>query len=198
MNDTRVSDFVQVIENVLAEDDCAEIIEEFNKDDNFQWAQTVIDDGRSVVNYEHRMVKELLITDPDVWMLNSGRIRLIRAVKSAAQKAVANYNQLIHERGYVRMTPSIAHDEGFKLLKYREGYKFNEHFDEITDSGRVLTCSIALNDGFTGGEFTFFDGKSVFNPPVGSAIVFPSSFMFPHAVTPIVSGERYSIITWLH
>ena len=31
----------------------------------------------------------------------------------------------------------------------------------------------------------------------GSAIVFPSNFMFPHEVKEVTKGERWSIITWL-
>ena len=31
----------------------------------------------------------------------------------------------------------------------------------------------------------------------GSAVVFPSNFMFPHEVQKVTSGNRYSIMTWI-
>ena len=30
----------------------------------------------------------------------------------------------------------------------------------------------------------------------GDIIIFPANFMYPHRITPITSGVRYSIVTW--
>ena len=39
-------------------------------------------------------------------------------------------------------------------------------------------------------------GKQL-NKDKGSAVVFPSNFMFPHEVEKVTSGVRYSIMTWI-
>jgi predicted 2-oxoglutarate/Fe(II)-dependent dioxygenase YbiX len=32
--------------------------------------------------------------------------------------------------------------------------------------------------------------------PAGSVIVFPSVFLYPHRVEPVVEGIRYSLVSW--
>jgi predicted 2-oxoglutarate/Fe(II)-dependent dioxygenase YbiX len=91
----------------------------------------------------------------------------------------------------------IRHDTGYEILRYGVGTECREHVDSYTDRPRTLSCSIALNEEFEGGQFTFFDGRLRYTVPAGSAIVFPSNFMYTHAVAPITQGTRYSVITWL-
>ena len=55
------------------------------------------------------------------------------------------------------------------------------------------TCSI--NDDYEGGEFIVADKK--YETKKGSAIIFPSNFMFPHEVKEVTKGERWSIVSWL-
>ena len=52
-----------------------------------------------------------------------------------------------------------------------------------------------LNDNYKGGQFIISD--VLYKPEQGSAIIFPSNFMFPHEVKTIKKGTRYSIVTWL-
>ena len=70
---------------------------------------------------------------------------------------------------------------------------------DSTSSGehRTLSCSLALNDGYEGGELAFFDGELKYKLKKGDMMIFPSSFTYPHQVLPVISGTRYSIITWL-
>ena len=82
------------------------------------------------------------------------------------------------------------------ILKYKPNGFYTEHIDTSPMSPRVLSLSLVLNDGFTGGEFSFFGGKYKVSLKKGSAIMFPSNFMYPHAVLPIQKGVRYSIVTW--
>jgi predicted 2-oxoglutarate/Fe(II)-dependent dioxygenase YbiX len=66
-----------------------------------------------------------------------------------------------------------------------------------------LSVSVILNDNFNGGEFAFFDktGKKELHkiaPVQGDIIVFPSNFMYPHAVHPVKFGTRYAIVSWMN
>ena len=47
-----------------------------------------------------------------------------------------------------------------------------------------------------GGEFSFFNNTLVYSLKKGSAIMFPSNFLYPHSVLPVINGTRYSIVTW--
>ena len=54
---------------------------------------------------------------------------------------------------------------------------------------------IFLNDDYKGGEFVVAD--KLYRPEKGSAIVFPSNFMFPHEAKKVTKGIRLSIVAWL-
>ena len=59
-----------------------------------------------------------------------------------------------------------------------------------------LTSLIFLNDDYEGGEFVLCGNKYI-EKIQGSAVVFPSNFMFPHEVKKVISGNRYSVKTWV-
>ena len=72
------------------------------------------------------------------------------------------------------------------------------NIDNFLGFQRAVSCSIALNDGFEGGEFAFFNGEVSYKQAKGSMLLFPSSFQYPHQVNPVTSGTRYSIVTWFN
>jgi len=195
---TPIGAFVHIVKNVLPPEVCRKIINEYKDDPLFQWAKVVHEDGHDVVNTELRKVRELQITSPEVWMWSSERVEIAKMMQSATNAVLKKYLDHLLENKLCNFVPQISHDEGFKLLHYAEGYEFKEHFDEIPSFGRTFTCSINLNSGYEGGNFEFFAGEFKAELGAGDAVIFPSSFIFPHAVTPITSGERYSVITWLH
>lgn len=86
--------------------------------------------------------------------------------------------------------------------KYEVGANMKIHHDHIhtlfdgKDKGiPILTVLGLLNDDFEGGDFLMFDGKKV-NLSAGDIIVFPSNFLYPHAVTTVTKGTRYSFVAW--
>jgi len=87
------------------------------------------------------------------------------------------------------------------LLKYLPGGKYEVHTDHYTTSPRHLSIIINLNDDYEGGDLIFTDQRhneiKRFNLGKGSIVFFPSNFMYPHSITPIKKGTRYSIVAWL-
>jgi len=120
-------------------------------------------------------------------------------------KLIAQQLNIIH-LNYMMMTtknpdamPNLLNQVDF--LKYGEGGKYEVH----TDGGAVfrnLTTIVNLNEEYEGGEFQFFrpDSKTEVvreeKLKTGTALVFPSNFLYPHSVKPITKGERYSIVCW--
>jgi predicted 2-oxoglutarate/Fe(II)-dependent dioxygenase YbiX len=90
----------------------------------------------------------------------------------------------------------ISIDTGYDLLKYNEGNFYVEHTDSYKQQQRSVSCSFQLNDEYEGGEFAFFGRQMMIRSGKGSAIIFPSNFMYPHEIMPVTKGTRYSIITW--
>ena len=97
-------------------------------------------------------------------------------------------------------TGLTTEDTGYDHLIYKGSEKgeYKTHTDHYDLNPRVLSCSFILNEEYDGGDFSFFDGKYIVKKKAGSAIVFPSNFCFPHAITPVTNGDRHAIITWIH
>ena len=78
----------------------------------------------------------------------------------------------------------------------------NQHIDNIHHShGQQygyphITSLIFLNDDYEGGEFVICGDKQI-EKKQGSAIIFPSNFMYPHEVKKVTKGKRFSVMTWI-
>tara|TARA_R100001129_G_scaffold28552_1_gene19117 strand:+ start:246 stop:794 length:549 start_codon:yes stop_codon:yes gene_type:complete len=87
------------------------------------------------------------------------------------------------------------------LLKYRPGGKYELHIDHFSTTARCLSVIINLNDDYKGGDLVFTDQKENevkrINLQKNSIVFFPSNFLYPHIIEPILKGTRYSIVAWL-
>lgn len=75
-----------------------------------------------------------------------------------------------------------------------------DHISTIFDGKEkgipILTMLCTLNENYKGGELVMFD-EQVIPMNTGTLIIFPSNFLYPHAVKPITKGTRYSFVTWV-
>lgn len=95
--------------------------------------------------------------------------------------------------------------EGFSSLrfnKYDTNTLMDEHIDHIHslfDGERkgipILTVLGLLNNNYEGGDFILCGEKVEFEK--NDIIIFPSVFMYPHKVTEITKGTRYSFVSWV-
>lgn len=78
--------------------------------------------------------------------------------------------------------------------KFVTGDWFGKHNDDIDN--RVFTVGVLLNQNFEGGEFKLYNlNELTLNKTVGNAYIFESKI--EHEITPILSGERYSLLWFL-
>jgi prolyl 4-hydroxylase len=100
--------------------------------------------------------------------------------------------------------------EPSQILHYGAGGHYIPHVDAETlykdDIGlnmwektldRDLSVVYFLNDGFTGGELVFPEIDLVVKPEAGTLVCFPSDHHYIHGVNPVISGQRYTIVTWM-
>lgn len=182
----NLADYILVIENALSQDLCKRILKEYQKSD--LWSPTRI--GGGVIDQTIRNVDSIGMSFPDMLAANPSKKLLDDEVFKSVNNAITQYNQKFPEA-------KITKDSGYDLLRYKKGCFYSQHVDSFTITMRTLSCSIALNDNFEGGEFAFFNRKITKQLTTGSAIVFPSTFLYPHEILPVTKGTRYSIITWL-
>ena len=92
------------------------------------------------------------------------------------------------------------------VLLYEPGGRYDVHTDsDLRDkqSGqwqrvmdRDLSLLVYLNDDFSGGELEFPSRNQTITPQAGMLVAFPSDHRFAHAALPVVSGQRYVIVSW--
>jgi predicted 2-oxoglutarate/Fe(II)-dependent dioxygenase YbiX len=184
---SKLEDFVQVFDNVLSQEDCNLILDEYKN--TSEWENTriaggqILKDARNCmeigISFQHSLEKNFNV-----------RKNLDNIVFESVRKVIDNYNALVP-------TFHIDIDTGYQLLRYREGEFYIQHTDSFKEQQRSLSCSLQLNEDYEGGEFALFDREMMMRTKPGSAIVFPSNFMYPHEIMPVIKGTRYSIITWL-
>lgn len=86
------------------------------------------------------------------------------------------------------------------VCEYQNQQMAEWHMD-ITDdvtSNRKLTILVFLSDpqDYTGGEFHCYPTTEPLVQTQGSVLFFPAFFL--HKVTPVLTGTRYSLVTWAY
>ena len=96
----------------------------------------------------------------------------------------------------------VRYISDYRMNRYTNGSLMRPHVDHIHDlfDGSkkgipILSIIVCLNEDYTGGDLIFFDDFKI-SLKTGDAVIFPSNFMYPHAVAPVEEGTRYSIVSW--
>tara|TARA_R100000900_G_scaffold77249_1_gene61155 strand:- start:1022 stop:1564 length:543 start_codon:yes stop_codon:yes gene_type:complete len=177
----KITDYIKLYENVLDKEICQNII----KDSNFN-------------EFKRATVNNAGVDAVDITSRNVHNKPLENKYENSVFNSVADI--LLRYRDDIPdfFTGSQCHDTGYSHLLYRgsEGGKYKTHTDSFKKEPRLISISILLNDNFDGGNFCFFD-EHILEKKVGSAVVFPSNFCFPHGVLPVTNGDRHSVITWM-
>jgi hypothetical protein len=91
---------------------------------------------------------------------------------------------------------STWHDT-YGILKYGQGQFFLNHIDDHPEYHRRISTLYYLNDNYTGGEINFPRFNITYKPKANEMIIFPSTYVYNHSVSPVVEGERYVVVSWL-
>ena len=87
--------------------------------------------------------------------------------------------------------------DSYGILKYGEGQFFTNHIDDHPDYHRRISTFYYLNDNYSGGELNFPRFNISFKPKANHMVVFPSTYVYNHSVSPVTEGERYAVVSWL-
>ena len=187
MTNGNIEDYIVVFDNIVSDELCDRILNEYSN--SVEWNTTTIG-TQNIVDATKRSASVITISHPLV-MENNTEIR--KKIDSdmflCASTSIQKYNEMFPES-------SIGEDTGYDLLRYLEGQFYVQHTDNFKSHARTVSCSFALNDDYEGGEFAFWNRDKIYNLKKGSAILFPSNFVYPHEIMPVLRGTRYSIVTW--
>jgi len=186
--------FVVHKDDFLTEKRCDELIDMFSKSEQYKAtvAGTYKGSGSDVVNENVRKVQEVRFSEDIV--LSDG-FNLNKNLTMACEMA----NTLFFNFDTSNQLSNI------RMLRYEDTGKYDWHLDIGNEetSVRKITAIVQLSNesDYEGGNFEFSmtdeTGKdtAVGSRKKGSLILFPS--YLGHRVSPLTSGVRYSILTWM-
>jgi hypothetical protein len=190
MQDFKLTDFI-VHKNIIPTELCREIIEVTLNDDwkTHQWY--VVQDDQSI-SYEDKEL-DVLFPDPVITQ------KLFEIVVGNFAEYFTSCFPLHSQIDYLRTVNNCC---GIRLNRYSSGTLMRPHIDHIHSlfDGHqkgipVLSMIGVLNDDYEGGELTFFEEYEI-KTQIGDIIIFPSCFLYPHAIKEVTKGTRYSFVSW--
>jgi hypothetical protein len=190
MKEFKLTDFI-VQKNVIPEELCKEMIE-LTANDHWQQHQWyVVQDDKSM-SYEDKEL-DVLFPDPVITQ------KLFELVVGNFAEYFTACRSLHSEIDYIKTVHNCC---GIRLNRYSAGTMMRPHIDHIHSlfDGHqkgipVLSMIGILNDNYEGGELTFFEDHNI-ETRTGDIIIFPSCFLYPHAIQEVVKGTRYSFVSW--
>lgn len=204
--DAKLKQFIKIYANHVNDDFCDLILSEYTKNDAEWYTSCVMhSSGKKVSDNNIRKSRELFITGDEVIKRN------FETRKKIDEDLFNIFTTVMQD--YVNTVQSffnVTHDVGYHLLAYTPGCHFKEHVDILSyPQGEVngfvpvangiprqISLSLFLNEEYEGGELLFFDGTYSIPNTKGTIVLFPSNHLFPHQVSEVTSGCRYSIVTW--
>jgi len=182
----QLKDYILILENIISDKLCNDILNEYENSN--EWLNATIGGGN--ISKRIRSCTSIAISlNKTIEKNKNVRKNLDDRVFECAKNAIKKYNEKFDHA-------LINKDTGYDLLKYEKGGFYLQHVDHFEKNPRTISCSFILNNEFIGGGFSFFNNKIVYSLKKGSAIMFPSNFLYPHSVLPVINGTRYSIVTW--
>ena len=196
-----LKDSIKIVEHGLDPNLCDLIVTEYCSENSSFNSSKIYAENGAKENSEVRNSQYIQISDPQIINKNS----LIRSeIDNSIFCSITNI-----VKDYIQCNSpflSLSQDSGYELIVYSKGSFFKEHTDQLTfspnsffDKGscRQLSVVVQLNDDYSGGILSFFNDQYLIPKQKGLAVVFPSNFLFPHRVSLVTEGTRFSLVTWL-
>ena len=146
--------------------------------------------------YDH--IKKESLSLPNDLSINYSNVKTDKLLKEKTTLALNTYLKILNFEWFDQYKEFVQ----IRFNKYSIKTKMAEHCDHIHsmfDGNRkgipTMTFLAGLNGDYTGGELVMW-GDEVIPMREGSAVIFPSCFLYPHRVEPVTSGTRYSCVSW--
>jgi hypothetical protein len=187
----NLEDYIKIYNNFISKEICNQTVKELNLIDKKSWQEHSF--------YNRKTKKHVSISGNKELSVSYGlNISTNKVIMDLIWKALFEYIKKLNFHWFDGWQ-GYSH---VRFNKYSKSKKMAEHCDHIAhifDGERkgIPTLSVLgiLNDEYKGGEFIMFKDKEI-KLKAGDILIFPSIFLYPHKVEPVVKGTRYSFISW--
>lgn len=196
----QMEDFVEVIDDVLTEETCLDLIKSFEYADacglSYERSdfETLVKKDTALSFSEVHCDGILSVVPNNPVLLAVEQInKSIFSYVNKYQNGIAGYQS--KEQEGIPLLPT-----GYKLQRTRpsEGYHIWHCENSVsTYKGRCLSWILYLNDAEEGGETEFLYLSKRVKPRAGRLIIFPAGFTHTHRGNPPLSGTKYIATGWL-
>lgn len=163
-------DNILIINNFMSKEDCDLIVKNLNPD-------TAL---RADGFWENKVFAEFSFPKECKAIIKKHRIKAHQAVK---------------ERYGSNLLPNSMNQH---IIKWSVGPGMEDHIDDeaYERNHYHISSLIYLNDEYEGGELYFMNQGLSLKLKAGDFIAFPGNKNYPHGVSEIFSGERYTAPSW--
>jgi predicted 2-oxoglutarate/Fe(II)-dependent dioxygenase YbiX len=177
------TDLIYKIPNFLSDEECKSLIDEYEYRSNEFMLEHCPDANSGVDTYSSFKVINLNKNTSNFEMVFKKTEKAINLYLDYLQTFNAFHMPLMREA-------SMLYSHSYRLMKYDAGSKIHPHTDH--DPFVYGSITFNLNDEYTGGTFSFFNGQHTVELKKGEMMIWPADYFWVHEVYPVESGVRYS------
>lgn len=187
---SSIFNLLKIIPNVISDEHCAFIIEEYSnlEKTNKSFSESSMNAVTGVLT-ESTFKAVSLVPHTHAFQL----------IHQYTQYVICQWLQYLTSMQSFNISAfkdCLRYSHDYRVLKYDVGSSIHPHTD--WDLFTFGSCSFALNDNYEGGNFSFFNGRETICLNKGDAIIWPADCFWVHEITPVTSGTRYSINTFIN
>ena len=191
--DTKLDECIFIAEKSIPPDVCDLVVEDL---ETREWSPHIWHtNGTDTYHSEKTKELDIQFTTP----------QLQKTLSQYVVESAREYNMI-----YSYQHPSCIERTGqimnqfcpVRFNRYEPGQIMRQHIDHIHSifDGKlkgipVLSFILNFNDGYEGADLFFWE-DTIVKLGKGDIVMFPSNWLFPHGVTEIIKGKRYSAVTW--
>ncbi len=191
----NLTDLILIVDNILSDSECDFLISVFeeresNPDIPYQlksYKEQCFESNSNEIR-ESTVDIQTLLPKTDPFLLASRGTNIM----------VNHYKEYISDLDYFwthALIADLGYSHKYRLMKYGIGQSIHDHVDKNPNT--YGSCTLALNDDYVGGMFSFFKGHHKVKLQKGQGMIFPADYFFVHGVEPITEGHRYSVNSFL-
>jgi|TARA_R100001015_G_C4616664_1_gene172848 predicted 2-oxoglutarate/Fe(II)-dependent dioxygenase YbiX len=182
-------DYIRVWDDIFPKETLINFRKVLDVTEKFEDA-SIVNGGEATVNKKHR---DTLVWHPSNLKGSITEAHWTNLLSWAFKKLYEDYFQELKINHGVKMTE-------LQILKYGNNGHYKFHVDASTVLHRTLSLIFFVNDDYKGGALKFkniiTNNEVEIEKKANRCIIWPSNFMYPHTVTPVTEGTRYSVVSW--